>query len=98
MFFAGLAQGVDPDMFAQTFQGWFHVTVNCEVSKRHPQAVGRGLDDEVTVRDIAFITRGQEQKLAALTLVGTEETGIGHIAEPRVIGRTKHIRRKFHIL
>ena len=58
-----------------------------------PVAIGRGFGDVVALRNVAFIARRQDQKLAALALVGTGVAEIHHVLEPGIVEETQHVGR-----
>ena len=90
-----LRQRINLDLLHQR-DGLVGLSVHLEAAQEVIDAVGRRLDDEVTLGHLARVTRRQEQILAALALVRPERADIHEPALQRIHRRPEHFRRRFH--
>ena len=93
---AGGRQRVDASLGLDAVGHGGDVSSLDEGAIKYQIAVSRRLDDEIALgRQLAGIAWRNEQILAALALVGTGESHIGHPAEIGVVDRTENARRRF---
>ncbi len=63
-----------------------------EGADHDPVRIGRRLEHEVAVRNVAVVSGGQEQVLAALAAIGAGVAHVGDVALPQVIDEAQRVR------
>ena len=92
---AALRERIDLDLLHER-HGLVGLSVHLEAAQEVTDAVGRRLDDEVTLRHLARVARREEEVLAALALVRSERTDVHEEPLQRVHRGAEHLRRRFH--
>lgn len=62
-------------------------------SHQHPGGEGRRPRDEVSVGDVAVVTRRQEEVLAPVSLVASGDAHVGDVALPQVVDEAQRVLR-----